>query len=355
MNTSIAVITPDERMRSAVETIVKSDASLNLLGVYSNAVDAVQVLEKIEDVVVVFGLGGDNQTSLKNLKMIQVYGPFPVLGIGDAVDAAPTLFDAFRLGMLDFIPITSGEIESPTDNLFRQLTESINAIARADMGRISWARLKPFGDKKDGATTAKPSFAVVLGVPRGGLASAVKIMAEITKREDTAIFASLPIPDGSVEYLIENLEKFSAWPIKRIKSGEEIMGGICYASSITDFIGIEENGNVGYRFTSLPKILGPIDKMMEGVSGLFGRSVIGVLLEGIGRDGIKGLGAIKSHLGTTVTLKQGGGVLTITPEGAIREGAAHLVLDIEDMPSVLSSLISEICDIIDLNMLVDRN
>jgi two-component system chemotaxis response regulator CheB len=355
MNTSIAVITPDSRMRSAVETIVRADASLNLLGVYSNAVDAVQVLEKTKNVVVVFGLGGDNQTSLKNLKMIQVYGPFPVLGIGDAGDAAPALFDAFRLGMLDFVPFTSGEIENPTDNLFRQLTESINAIAQADMGRISWARLKPFGDKKDEATTAKPSFAVVLGVPRGGLASAVKIMAEITKRDDTAIFASLPIPDGSVEYFIDNLEKFSTWPIRRIRNGEEIMGGICYASSITDFVGVEGSGDVGYRFTSLPKVLGPIDKMMDGVSDLFGRSAVGVLLEGIGRDGIRGLGAIKSRLGTTVTLKEGGGVLTRAPEGAIREGAAHLVLDIEDMPHVLSSLISEICDIISLNMLVDRD
>jgi two-component system chemotaxis response regulator CheB len=355
MNTSIAVISPDERMRSVVETIIKADASLNLLGVYSNAVDAIQVLENTENVVVVFGLGGDSQTSLKNLKMIQVYGPFPVLGIGDAGDASPALFDAFRLGMLDFIPVTSDEIENPMDSLSRHFTESVNAIAQADMGRISWARLTPFGDKKDEATTAKPSFAVVLGVPRCGLASAVKIMAEMAKRDDTAIFASLPIPEGSVEHFIGNLEKFSAWPIRRIKSGEEIVGGICYASSISDFVGVEGSGDVGYRFISLPKTLGPIDKMMDGVSDLFGRSVIGVLLEGIGRDGIRGLGAIKSRLGTTVTLKEGGGVLTLTPEGAIREGAAHLTLDIEDMPDVFSSLISEICDIINLNMLVDRN
>ncbi len=355
MNISIAVIIPDERMRSAIETIIRADVSLNFLGVYSNAVDAIHKLEKVENVVVVFGLGGDGQTSLKNLKMIQVYGPFPVLGIGGIEDAAPALFDAFRLGMLDFIPITSGEIENPTDNLFRRLTESINALALADMGRISFARLSPIGDKKGEVTPTKPSYFVVLGVPRGGLASAVKLMAEVSKRDDTAIFASLPIPDGSIGYFIENLEKFSSWPIKKIRDGEEIMGGICYASSITDYVGVEGDKDLGYRFVSLPRDLGPIDKMMDGVSGVFGRSVIGVLLEGIGNDGVRGLGAIKSRFGTTVTLKEGGGVLTRAPEGAIREGAAHLTLDIEDMPHVLSSLISEIYDIINLNMLMDKN
>ena len=355
MKISIAVIVPDEKMRSVVETVIKTDASLQLIGVYSNALDAIQKLEKVENVVVVFGLGGDSQLSLKNLKMIQIYGPFPVLGVGGAEDAAPILFDAFRLGMLDFIPITSGEIENPAGNLSRQLTESINALAPADMGRISWARLAPIGDKKSEATPIKASYFVVLGVPRGGLTSAVKLIAEITRRDDTTIFASLPIPDGSVGYFIENLEKFSTWPIKRIQDGEEIMGGICYASSITDYVGIEGDEDLGYRVTFLPKDLGPIDKMMDGISGVFGRSVLGVLLEGIGNDGIRGLGAVKSRFGTTVTLKEGGGVLTCAPEGAIRDGAAHLMLNIEDMPHVLDSLIYEISDIINLNMLVDNN
>lgn len=355
MKTSVAVIVSDERMRSVVETIIKADDFLQLLGAYSNAVDSIQKLEKMENVVVVFGLGGDNQLSLKNLKMIQIYGPFPVLGVGYAEDAAPNLFDAFRLGMLDFISITSEEIESPTNNLFKQLTESIDALALADMGRISWTRIAPIGDKKSEGIPTKPSSFVVLGVPRGGLASAVKLLAEITKRDETAIFASLPIPDGSVGYFIENLEKFSAWPIKRVQVGEEIMGGICYASSITDYVGVEGDEDLGYRFSPVPKDLGPIDKMMDGVSGVFGSSVLGILLEGIGNDGIKGLGAVKSRFGTTVTLKEGGGVLTRASEGAIRKGAAHLMLNIEDMPHVLSSLISEIYDIINLNMLGDRD
>ena len=66
MKNPIAVIIPDERMRSVVETIIKTDFSLQLLGAYSNTVDAIQNLEKIKDVVVIFGLGGNGQLSLRN-------------------------------------------------------------------------------------------------------------------------------------------------------------------------------------------------------------------------------------------------------------------------------------------------
>ena len=81
-------------------------------------------------------------------------------------------------------------------------------------------------------------------------------------------------------------------------------------------------------------------------------AVLGVLMEGIGGDGITGLSSIRSRGGTTLTIKDGGGILTEAASGASEQGVGDFLVDIDDLPKALASFMGEMQDITNINRLL---
>jgi chemotaxis response regulator CheB len=93
--------------------------------------------------------------------------------------------------------------------------------------------------------------------------------------------------------------------------------------------------------------------MMKSTAEAFGDLVIGILVEGTGNDGIHGLRAIKERGGTTIAISEGGGVLPIVGENAVREGAVDLMADIDNLPKILEYLMGDVYDMVNLNGLIN--
>jgi chemotaxis response regulator CheB len=91
---------------------------------------------------------------------------------------------------------------------------------------------------------------------------------------------------------------------------------------------------------------------MEGLAGSFAGTVLGVLMEGIGGDGITGLSSIRSRGGTTLTIKDGGGILTEAASAASQQGVGDFLVDIDDLPKVLATFMGEMPDITNINRLL---
>jgi two-component system chemotaxis response regulator CheB len=349
MKTWVAIVVSDEKLRGTVETLLKVNDSAQVIGVFSDAEEAAAELEKRGNVVVVLGFSNDRKATMRQLKLIQLHGPYSVLGVGNAHDTAMSMFDAFRLGMLDYISLTSDEIESPSDHLLKEFTKSIEAVSNADVTRLRRVKLTLYDKPGWESCKEKPTYFVVMGVPRVGVSSAVKLASTIPRRNDTALFLSLPLPRGAMKQFLLNLDRFSQWSIKTAAEGESVVGGVCYAMSMDDSFGIQGDVDGGAKMVSVPNMDGCINLIMESMAGAFGGSVIGILMEGIGDDGISGLKAIKDRGGTTVAISEGGGVLPIIGRDAVKEGVVDLMADIDNLPKILEYVMGDIYDMINMN------
>jgi two-component system chemotaxis response regulator CheB len=347
----IGLIISDERLKNTVQTLLKVTNELQVVGIYSDAVDAAVDLKKKGDVQIILGLRGDRQ-SVKDLKMIELSGPYPVLGIGSLIDATPFLFDAFRLGMIDFIPFSPEDIGSPTDLLLKRITESIRMLCLVNVDRIARARVRPFGEAEKTPYREKAGYYVVLGVPQGGINGAIKLLSQLPRRRDTAIIASLPLPQSCLGPFIAGLTSYTQWSIKAAALDEQVYGGTCYLFSSFDPHSVEGSLAGECRIVASHENVNPIDSVMEGLAGSFGGAVLGVLMEGIGSDGITGLSSIRSRGGTTLTIKNGGGILTEAPSGASERSVGDFLVDIDDLPKALTSFMGEMQDITNINRLL---
>ena len=352
MKTWIGLAISDEKLAKTVQTLLKVNNAAQVVGIYSDARGAAADLKHKGDVLVIYGIGNDPEGALRGLKVIQLSGPFPIIGVGSVIDAAPILFDAFRLGMLGFVPFSPEEIDSPTDSLLIEMTDSIQAVGEGNVGRITRAKLKPFKETEKTELSEQAAYYVVLGIPRGGVNGAIKLLSQLPRRRDTALVASLPIPHVSVGPFIADLNPYTQWSIHPALEDEKISGGGCYLFSSFEPYTVEGTVDGKCRIITRPKNTKPIDSIMENLAGSFGGSVIGVLLEGIGSDGIDGLSKVKSRGGTTLTIKPGTGVLTGAPAGTYPEGAADLLVDGDDLPKVLTTLMAEMYDIANINRML---
>ncbi len=347
----IGLIISDERLRNTVQTLLKVTNELQVVGIYSDAREAAADLKNKGDVRIILGLRGDRQ-SVKDLKIIELSGPYPVLGIGGLIEATPILFEAFRLGMIDFIPFSPEDIGSPTDSMLKRITESIRMLSLVNVDRIARARVRPFGEAEKTPYQEKAGYYVVLGVPKGGINGAIKLLSQLPRRRDTAIVASLPLPQSCLGPFISVLTSHTQWSVKAAALDEQVFGGTCYLFSSSDPRSVEGSLAGECRIVPCHENAGPIDSLMEGLAGSFAGAVLGVLMEGIGTDGIAGLSSIRSRGGTTLTIKRGGGILTEAPSGASERGAGDFLVDIDDLPKALTSFMGEMQDITNINRLL---
>jgi two-component system chemotaxis response regulator CheB len=348
MKTWIGLIVADKQVKGVVDTLLKVNDITQVVGRYTNADEAVNDLGTKGTVVIILELDGDHRRSLKDLKTVQLFGPYAVLGVGDGRVASPILFDAFRLGMLDFISIDSEDINSPSDALFREFSQSIESLATADISRLSRARLAPVSEKGSSARNEAEYF-ISVGVPRGGISQAVSLLGNLPLRDDAALFVSLPLPHDLTDSFATRLDVYSEWSVNRYLPDERITGGTCYLIASDDPFDIGGEGDRTFIHSEKSVSEWPIDEIMRRLARAFGPQVVGVLLEGMGDDGADGLMTIRRSGGTTVSLKKDGSILSLAPSRADEEGALDMRVDRDDLEVTLSYVMTQLMDLAHLN------
>jgi two-component system, chemotaxis family, protein-glutamate methylesterase/glutaminase len=81
-----------------------------------------------------------------------------------------------------------------------------------------------------------------------------------------------------------------------------------------------------------------VDELFESVARELGAAAIGCLLTGMGRDGAEGLAALRRTGAATVVEDESSCVVFGMPREAIRLGAAQHVLELTEIPPLLTAL-----------------
>ncbi|MGQ9825583.1 MAG: chemotaxis-specific protein-glutamate methyltransferase CheB [Desulfotomaculales bacterium] len=187
---------------------------------------------------------------------------------------------------------------------------------------------------------------VVVGSSTGGPAALQVLIPALPADFPAAVVVVQHLPPGFSQSLAEHLNRRSRLPVRHAAAGDPVAPGqVLVAPAGCDFAFQGGRGNVVVRLNSCeaprtPGVFRPsVDGVMTAAAELYGSGAMGVLLTGMGRDGAKGMAAIRERGGPTIAEDESTCVVFGMPRAAIEAGAAQKVLPLPEIAKEMVKMV----------------
>lgn len=205
------------------------------------------------------------------------------------------------------------------------------------------AELQTRGARRPDAmvTPALPPRVVVIGASTGGPGAVREILRSLPSDFPVPILLVLHVSEQFDDSMVEWLGKSAPFTVRHAIEGEHLP-----PTGRPTAVMARANRHLRLRDNRLWLTDEPerhacrpsVDVLFESVAQELGARAVGCLLTGMGRDGAKGLQALRHAGAITLAQDEASSVVFGMPREAIRLGAAKYVVGLQDMPGWLSAL-----------------
>jgi two-component system chemotaxis response regulator CheB len=313
-----------------------------VVGTACNGQEALALLPELQPDVICTDLKMPVMDGLAFTKAVMTEFPRPILVVSAAVQSSDTsnIFNLMQAGAIDVIAkpgyVLTDESGMNARDLINKIRvlSGVHVIARKRAEQSSPAPAVPVN-----VQTSTPPQIIGIGASTGGPQALHQIL--------TALPANFPLPIVCVQHISEG---FSVGLVNWLNHECELTvqfaetglipepGHVYFAP---DNKQLETNAQKQLVCTSAPSYGGhrpAISVTLQSLALHFGRYATGVLLTGMGRDGVDGLQSIKQVGGMTIAQDEASSIVFGMPRVAIEEQAAQVVLPLAKIAQALVKL-----------------
>ncbi len=180
---------------------------------------------------------------------------------------------------------------------------------------------------------------VVIGASTGGPRAVQTLLEALPASFDACIIVALHMPALFTGPYAVRLDGSSRMKVQEARGGEKLQAGevlILPGGSQGSVARVGDCGVLRLRREKGDELYAPsADVLMCSAASALGRTVVGVLLTGMGEDGREGLAAIRAAGGFTLAESRDSAVIYGMPGGAVRAGAVNRELNLGEIPGAL--------------------
>jgi two-component system chemotaxis response regulator CheB len=165
----------------------------------------------------------------------------------------------------------------------------------------------------------------------------MKLIPDFPADFPAALLVVQHMPGNFTAQFAEQLAAVAQMPVKHAASGEQLRAGHIYVCPGDCHLRVVQPGRI--VLDDGPRIGGYrpcIDVTLESVAALAGNNAVAVILTGMGNDGARGALAVQENGGLVLAQDEATSVIFGMPSEAIRTGAVHQVLPLEQIASTIS-------------------
>jgi two-component system chemotaxis response regulator CheB len=340
-------------MRKSLTTMLEEGKQIQVVGVARNGEEAVQQVQQLKPDVVTMDVEMPGMTGLQALQQIMAKHPVPIIMVSSiTVEGAQETLQALEWGAVDFVPKQLDGVASKIAEIQKLL------VAKVLAARHAGAKLKKSPTRGMAQPAAMPNKAlsslsismtrgskiIAIGCSTGGPQALFEIMPTIPGDCPAAIVIVQHMPKSFTKPFAERLNNLCALDVREAADGDEVKPGrVLVAPGGMQFRIVKKT------ITSSIVKLSPnvenhphapcVDIMMQSVAVLYGERSIGVILTGMGHDGLEGMKAIKATNGRTIAQDESSSVVYGMPKAVVEAGCAEKVVS-------LSKVIGEIMNMV---------
>jgi two-component system chemotaxis response regulator CheB len=305
-----------------------STPDIEVVGTCANGREAIEKVRALKPDVVTLDIQMPLMDGLEALERIMAENPVPVLLLSSLTrEGANITLRGLELGAMDFVDKSSVQGNMNLLSLGDELRAKVRALAGAGPG------LRP-GRWAEGMPAAAPSpnaahraEVVVIGTSTGGPPALQAIIPRLPRSFGAPVIVVQHMPVGFTRSLAERLDARSALRVREAEDGATVEAGDVLIAPAGSHLKVKRRGGaVRVSLDDEPRssLHRPsADVVMASVAKVYGAKTLGILLTGMGSDGVEGLRAIQKAGGQTLAESAETCVIYGMPKAAVEAGVVE--------------------------------
>lgn len=334
--------------RRSISEIFATSNTIEVVGKAADGEEALRLVGALKPDAITLDLEMPRMDGFTFLRILMTKMPTPVIVVS-SYSQKENVFKALELGALDFVAkpdrYSDPDLGGIRDELVRKvlLVRSVRRLAPA-MQRHSpdSGAARPPEARPDGPLVA-PRQVVAIASSTGGPSALMEIFARLPPNYAHGIVIAQHMPDKFTRTFAERLDRRSQLRVGEAQERDGVGAGTAFVCPGRQCMELEVAARGVLRLRVMPpgeqdRYVPSADRLLTSVARSAGRRAVGVILTGMGDDGVLGARAIIDAGGIVIAESESTAVVYGMPGSAVRAGVATLTLPLGEIAELLARL-----------------
>jgi two-component system chemotaxis response regulator CheB len=323
----VLVVDDSAFVRQALTRMLGAAPDVEVVGTAADGEEGLGKVRELRPDVVTLDVKMPRMGGLEALRRIMAECPTAVLLLSSHTsEGAEVTLRGLDLGAMDFVDKSSVQGHMNLAGLADELLAKVRVLASIPRERLAKAaapaRAAPLPARHE-----RSADVVVIGTSTGGPSALQAVIPRLPRGLATAILVVQHMPAGFTRSLAERLDQRSALPVREAQDGELVPRGSVLIAPGGLHMKVRRRGGQPRVWLDLEPRSAlhrpSVDVLMASVAKTYGARSMGIVLTGMGADGVEGLRAIREAGGRTLAESQETCVIYGMPKAAVEAGVVE--------------------------------
>lgn len=333
MKIKVLVIDDSALIRNILKEIINEQTDMMVVGAAPDPLIAREMIRTLNPDVLTLDIEMPNMNGLSFLRRLMRVRPMPVVMLSSHTqEGSDVAFRALAMGAVDFVGKPTS-VSGADEDYAQLIVEKIRG-AYAARDKIEPLDINRAVDADEvlpllGNNLQSTNRIIFMGASTGG-AEALKDILVSMPEDSPAILIAQHMPATFTKLFAKRLDGLCKITVKEAEDEEAVLPGHAYVAPGGFHLRVERYAGRGYGIklgADAPVNLHrpSVDVLFQSAAEAAGADAIGVILTGMGKDGAKGLLAMRSNGAFTIAQDEASSIVFGMPKEAIELGAAEVV------------------------------
>jgi len=340
----VLIVDDSSFMRLAIRGFLSRDPDIEVVGVGTDGADGVNKAALLHPDVITMDVEMPNMDGISAVRKIMATTPTRVIMVSTLTCAGATAtFEALEAGAIDYVPKSLSDVPGVQEQFRSELLRKIKEAAHARFGRhvssTSPASHTPApvhvhttapataaahaAERTPTANHSRRAKFVGIGASTGGPTAVLEVLASLPASFPHAVMVAIHMPQAFTGAYAERLNSKCRLPVKEAVDGDILKPGrILLAPGGKHATLVRRAEGITVRLAPISEhpryfYVPSIDLMLSSLADAAGGPVLGVILTGMGNDGMKGMTQVKSKGGITLVQDEATSTIFGMPKACI--------------------------------------
>ncbi|SLM86902.1 MULTISPECIES: chemotaxis response regulator protein-glutamate methylesterase [Vagococcus] len=334
MTIKVMVVDDSAFMRKVISDQINSISNVTVCAVARSGEDALLKLKRETPNLITLDIEMSGIGGLETLKIIKKEYKIPVIMLSSHSGKEMTI-TCLEYGAMDFVekPLNISQIEA---SFMRELETKIKSIVTIPSSKeISETKRQNY--EKKFPTKVR---GIVIGSSTGGPKALMELIKYIPKELSVPIFIVQHMPSGFTKSFSNRMNSEAAVEVVEAKHMDLIKPGVVYIAPGDYHMRIDQKRiYLTNEEEKINSVRPAVDPLFETASKVYGKSLVGIILTGMGSDGAEGMKIISENKGYTIAQDRETSVVYGMPRRAVELGVVDEILSLDMIGTKLNWMI----------------